>query len=141
MRLPRRPLAFSLRTLMALVTIASFWLAWVRSHVLERRAAINDWMASDSGIAWRHVYPDIEPSGPPDVHWVRRCFGDRAVLHVSISTENGRDVFDRAKRLFPEATVQWAMIASRDGLMTILPLPSRDHAVYLSPSGPVVIEP
>jgi hypothetical protein len=135
--LPRRPLAFSLRTLLVLVTVLCAWLARERSVAVPRRDAIEGRLGK--GIAYQFPEPNV--ADPPTVSWLRRCFGDYAISTVSVSTENEQDVFERVGRLFPEAKVQWAMITHHETMIDIFPLPSRDHGVYLSPRGPVVLEP
>ncbi len=73
--LPRRPLAFSLRTLMVLVGGLCGWLAYERSVTLPRRDEIAYWNGV-KGVAWRPSFPERTVGDPPRVSWLRGCFGD-----------------------------------------------------------------
>jgi hypothetical protein len=133
MRLPRR-LAFSLRTLLVLVTLVGALCGWLGGQwriVLERRAALDAWGSSAiivvkgaggqeyefgtgpepaPGINGRPLgrRPPREFGGlhSPTVPWVRRLLGDMAVRQIWIP-ETATDVAAavRVFRLFPESTM------------------------------------
>jgi hypothetical protein len=131
-------LAFSLRTLLALVALLCAWLAWERHVVEQRKAALADWAAMRVVIAPSSA---DQPSRPQSVSWIRGRLGDGAVATISVSTEHEPIDLERARRLFPEARVQWAAILKRRSMVEIIPLPSRDHGVLFLPGRRVVVPP
>jgi hypothetical protein len=107
MPLPRRPLTFSLRTLMVLVGAVCCWLAYEMPRVRARQAAI-DKLRADSGNlillakdfrTWssRRVRPQSR------IAWYRSQFGDVAVAQIVIDGRSGDR--ERLSQLFPEAAV------------------------------------
>lgn len=148
-RLPRRPLAFSLRTLIVLVGLLCAWLAWERHVVLERRAARK--LLVDRGI---EIGDD--PDGPVRVPWIRRLFGDAPIQWLTIPT--GDAVAERAASWFPEAamweevggpgsinpvtiTIDCSFGPDQDGLRReaapLNPNPTLPHGLHLPKRNPV----
>ena len=105
-----RPIAFSLRTLLALVAMLCAWLAYERSVAIERRtmrAKLNSAGASLFGPGSKTVPPGESPAS---VRWSRRLFGDEPVqlilFHPNLDGEflDGEEAAGTA-RIFPEAKV------------------------------------
>jgi hypothetical protein len=104
--LSRRPLAFSLRTLMVLVRVcaaATGWLAHQR-HLVQARMRLSERLRAESKA-------DFVPAQSYDVASVptiRECFGDMPM--AAIVRYRAMTMADRVKvaRLFPEANVLWS---------------------------------
>jgi hypothetical protein len=97
----RLPLAFSLRTLLVLISLICGWLAWERHLVIHRKEVL----AEVERLA------SIEPNdecGPytPKVSRLRLLLGDVDIERFSFRVECGEEVFKRTRRAFPEAEVE-----------------------------------
>ncbi len=127
--LPRRPLAFSLRTLLVLVAVACVPAAWLGSQwrvVRERRAVRESWggdaevtvvlpsavllaAEQETGFRWRR--------SPATIPRIRRWLGDKAMHRISFRGADSEKI-ERALRWFAEASV------SADGVMIANPDPT-----------------
>src|SRR5262245_5407916 len=92
-------LRFSLRTMFAALPVfalcawCGLWLADNASLVKQRRGALS---------TFSFVPADSQAAIP----WVRRAMGDKALAHILLGTWAPEGEFQRAKQLFPEATVR-----------------------------------
>jgi hypothetical protein len=126
-------LAFSVRSLLVLVAVLCAWLAWERSVVVERTAALKAWKA-DPNVRVRTaseqlaILRSLSPARVPrnfaamqsmtvskidSVPWIRRMLGDEAIQEVRLPPDDPRA--ELASRVFPEARIivsRWG--ASRD---------------------------
>ena len=119
---------FSLRSLFALVTIASVWLGYQMSIVRERQTLRS------SIVAGGGVVTETDPSAArmPDIEdapWYRRILGDRAVASIQLAT-NATPTPDvrHVLRAFPEAEV-WGKDASGMPMVRMRDLTGRLHMV------------
>lgn len=96
----QRPwLRFRLRTLLLALTATSVltgWLGWNARYVRERRALLV-------GKQWETLRGGKLPT--PSISWIRRMMGDEATQFLLFEYEPSPEQFDRATRLFPEATI------------------------------------
>ena len=94
-----RLLRFGLRAMFAAFTVCALfawggiWLANNAGLVRQRREALStfSFLAADSESA---------------IPWVRRAMGDKAIAHVLLGTWASDEEMERAKQLFPEATIK-----------------------------------
>jgi len=107
----RRWFRFSLRTLFVLLTAFGIWLGWQVHIVSTRKQFISNITDSGGKLAFSDsvvASPTYKPV--PQISWLRRIFGDRAVVVISFvgsSGQNGVDESELAaiKATFPEAEV------------------------------------
>jgi len=100
MTLPR----FSLRLLLLAVAVLCACLAWERSVVMERRAAIRKIYGKTgtvSFVAWDYLGHRLVPRP----RWTRRLFGDDAVDYFDFSADADPVDLQLAAELFPEARI------------------------------------
>ncbi len=121
---PRRPLSFSLRTLMLLVGVACILAAWLAAQwrfVLERRAVRQSWegdaevvMVMPSAVligAERDI--GLRPDRPAaTIPRIRTLLGDEALSQIWFRGADHAKV-ERAMRWFPEASI------SNDGTLIV----------------------
>jgi len=122
--LKRRWLRFSVRTLLAAVTIFCVWLGWQMQIVRERkvlRDAIEHrggWVDlvnqpnAYGGSMWL-VYKD-QISPVPSVPTWRQWLGDVPIERVVLPLRASRDEWTNARRAFDEARTILVLIESKD---------------------------
>jgi hypothetical protein len=105
---PRRWFAFRLRTLFVVIAVAAAacgWIVYCRDWIRQRHQFFNDL----PGPPWVGVsQPDergIIGSGSP---WSLRLFGENGVQSFSFPRQTDNRIIERARRLFPEATIEYA---------------------------------
>ena len=100
---PPRRFRFGLRTLFAVVTVVSMWVAYHVNWIRQRHeAAAGDdvrVLYDDSTNPFRD---DKTPPNTTRAPWSLRLLGERGVLIIGVSSR--RDV-ERIHQLFPEAKV------------------------------------
>lgn len=98
---------FSLRTVLALVTlfgVAFAWLAAERRVVAERQAVVQDHQGDSTGTRIVRAWSG-SPWPPPSFPWFRRILGDAPIQVVYVpAAASDKDKYQLA-RLFPEAHV------------------------------------
>jgi hypothetical protein len=112
-KLPRRlPPRFSLRTLFALVTLVSVWLAYETTIVRKRRqlrrdleaVVANRWNACNTVVGYSGDamirFSEAEESSIP---WLRRIFGDKPATAICLPAAMTDEQAVEYKRYFPEA--------------------------------------
>lgn len=98
---------FSLRFLLAAVAACSGYLAWQRSVVLERQAAMREWNAAGALLLTpeqAEQWPILPRSAKKQarVSFVRRMLGDEPIQLIHFP-QDFKPSTDRAAALFPEA--------------------------------------
>ena len=76
MRLNRRYLTFSLRTLFVLLTALAVWLGVVINRAREQREAVKAIEALGGEVAYDWAWDVKTPKGPTGPAWLRRLIGD-----------------------------------------------------------------
>jgi hypothetical protein len=131
--LPRRPLAFSLRSLMvlvtpcALVTWLAVWFANGRRIAGERRSIIERRRAG--------AFYDIQIYERPTEHlpWKRRIFGDTLANEIQIYEGASPQDVAEVRRVFPDAPARWYReLSPRNWIVTKEAFPSTDPAAILA---------
>jgi hypothetical protein len=101
--LSRRPLAFSLRTLMVLVTLCALvvWFGNGRRIAGERRSILERRRAGE-------FYDIAIYERPPEyLPWMRRVLGDTAAIEIQIYEEASPQDVAEVRRAFREGPVRW----------------------------------
>jgi hypothetical protein len=106
----RRWPRFSIRTLLAVVTIFCLWLGWQWRIVQERKAVARQVSGGIGFIKWWEDVgdsDDFDPSvRPVEVPWVRRLLGDKTAYWLVLDP-NGFPATDEDRQkvlnTFPEA--------------------------------------
>ena len=111
----RRWFSFSLRSLLAVMTLVCIWLAWESSVVRQRQRMLAQVRASHAfevttAKTWAASFPAGNPYSPVSrIPIFRRWLGDEAIQQIGyyghMVGSSGVDV-DRLAKLFPEAKVQ-----------------------------------
>ena len=103
----RRWLRFSLRTMFALVTAISIWLAWTVSVIQERKLVLKD-MRRTPGFTVATAGTLTYVGGPappaPTISWLRRRLGDEAIESIWWPADHIPTAYEvrYLERLFPE---------------------------------------
>jgi hypothetical protein len=112
-------LQFSLRTLFFAITLFGIWLGWqvwivnARKESLRRIESIGGVVLADSnlfgGSPYGCTFEPYTPPPPPDVTWVRKLFGDRAIQTIGLPETISQAEQVKIRTQFPEATF-WPVV-------------------------------
>jgi hypothetical protein len=95
----RRWFQFSLRTLLIGVTL----LALLSGYVVRQRAFVEERQRFLDESRHQPIFATSDEA--PDVPWIRRLLGDRAVLAIGLDADADRAERQRAASLFTEACI------------------------------------
>jgi hypothetical protein len=111
---------FSFAALIVLIAALCVWAGFEFYRVQVRKRWLSQIEAGGGRVrfsdTFREKYPKLEWEAPPEVYWLRRLLGDRALYDVFVVVS---DPYDRVKRdaelapiqaVFPEANVDGALV-------------------------------
>jgi hypothetical protein len=101
-KLKRRWFQFSLRSLIIAVTL----LALLSGYVVRQRAFVTERQQFLDDSARYVAYDD----NGPEVPWVRRLLGDRAILEIDLDLASDKGERQQIAALFPEAQIRTAWL-------------------------------
>jgi hypothetical protein len=141
LKLERRSLRFSLRSLLLLTTVLCVWLGWQAHRAHEQQAAL----AFLRGVPVGSIKYDRRAEELSVPNWLRESIGDnffRSVVEVhltdSVTSENLPEIVSQLRRLPKLETVYlWHARVSDDDLRHLTPLTQISHLGLYFPWQPV----